>query len=88
MDYEIWLETVAALVARHLHLSLVDTYFGEVETSKAVHEEGIEPYEAVNDFAEKYDLEFLGSNMFECIPKLTALHQEAILSDSQPGFSM
>lgn len=71
-----WQTVAGALLSRHYGLTLNDTDLCEEVCVIALQEAGLRPYEAINDLAEKFDLERIDVNDYQQLsPPISLAHE-------------
>lgn len=71
-----WKTVAGALLSRHYGLTLNDTDLCEEVCVIALQEAGLRPYEAINDLAEKFDLERIDVNDYQQLSSAIRLAHE------------
>ncbi len=73
-----WQTVAGALLSRHYGLTLNDTDLCVI----ALQEAGLRPYEAINDLAEKFDLERIDVNDYQQLsPAIRLAHELRVLRE-------
>lgn len=77
-----WQTVAGALLNRHYGLTLNDTDLCEEVCVIALQEAGLRPYEAINDLAEKFDLERIDVNDYQQLsPAIRLAHELRVLRE-------
>ncbi|SQC20581.1 toxin of the YpjF-YfjZ toxin-antitoxin system [Klebsiella pneumoniae] len=77
-----WQTVAGALLSRHYGLTLNDTALCEEVCVITLQEAGLRPYEAINDLAEKFDLERIDVNDYQQLsPALRLVHELRVLRE-------
>ncbi|MEB7586096.1 toxin [Serratia rubidaea] len=77
-----WQTVAGVLLSRHYGLTLNDTDLCEEVCVIALQEAGLRPYEAINDLAEKFDLERIDVNDYQQLsPAIRLAHELRVLRE-------
>jgi cytoskeleton-binding toxin CbtA and related proteins len=77
-----WQTVAGALLSRHYGLTLNDTNLCEEVCVIALQEAGLRPYEAINDLAEKYDLERIDVSDYQQLsPAIRLAHELRVVRE-------
>lgn len=75
-DAKYWTQLASALLAHHFGLTLNDTNLGEASVVNDLIGKGVQPFEAVNELVDRYELTRLNQNTYQPrSPYLTAADQ-------------